>query len=201
VPGSSDNPPAGRGAPRARTRALAVLVVVAAGVLGGVGVATADYAEATSYLSTDPAACANCHIMQAPYDSWQKASHHTVATCVDCHLPADPIGKYVAKTVNGWNHSKAFTLQDFHEPIRITPGNAAILHDNCVRCHADLVHAQTSVFAEDAPRCVRCHATVGHGETLGLGGPLGPLDVPPPDGPLDPGVPAPADRHGGPAIR
>lgn len=25
--------------------------------------------------------------MRGPYDSWQKASHHAAATCVECHLP------------------------------------------------------------------------------------------------------------------
>ena len=149
-----------------------LLAALALGVLAGIGLATFDYAEGTSYLSTDPAACANCHIMQSQYDSWQKASHHTIATCVDCHLPADFVGKYLAKAQNGWNHSRAFTMQDFPEPILITPKNAAILHDNCVRCHADFVHDQVGTFAEEAPRCVRCHATVGHGERAGLGGPL-----------------------------
>ncbi len=163
---------------REGSRALALAAATSLGLLIGIGVATVDYAEGTSYLSADPAACANCHIMQGQYDSWQKASHHTVASCVDCHLPADFAGKYLAKTRNGWNHSKAFTLQDFSEPILITAPNARILLDNCLRCHADLVHSQTSTFAEEAPRCVSCHATVGHGERLGLGGPrhLAPTD-------------------------
>ena len=139
-------------------------------MLVGIGVVTFVFAEGASYLSTDPRACANCHIMNSQYDSWQKASHHTVATCIECHLPDGFFGKYVAKAENGWNHSKAFTLQNFPEPIRITPKNAAILQDNCLRCHADLVHAQVS-REEGAPKCVHCHADVGHGELAGLGGP------------------------------
>jgi len=155
-----------------RLQKLPATAAVCVGVLVGIGGATLHYAEGASYLSTDPAACANCHIMQSQYDSWQKASHHTVAGCVDCHLPAGFIGKYIAKAENGWNHSKGFTLQDFPEPILITEKNAEILRDNCVRCHADLVHTQTSSSARERPRCVRCHATVGHGESVGLGGPL-----------------------------
>ena len=155
-----------------RQRALALTAAVLVGALLGVGVVTAEYAEGTSYLSTDPAACANCHIMQSQYDSWQKASHHTVATCVDCHLPDDFVGKYVAKCVNGWNHSKAFTLQDFPEPIHITPRNADILQASCERCHAALLRDQYAAFEGGAPRCTRCHADVGHGERAGLGGPL-----------------------------
>ena len=151
---------------------LATIAAVSLGLLAGVGLTTFDYAEGLSYLSTDPAACANCHIMQSEYDSWQKAGHHTAATCIDCHLPADFVGKYLAKGVNGWNHSKAFTLQDFHEPIRIGARNAQILHDNCVRCHGDLVHDQTSVYDESQLRCTQCHAAAGHGPRAGLGGPL-----------------------------
>jgi cytochrome c nitrite reductase small subunit len=154
-----------------KVKTLPALVAVGLGILLGVGAVTFGYAEGTSYLSTDPAACANCHIMQPQYDSWQKASHHAAATCVDCHLPADFVGKYIAKAENGWNHSKAFTLQDFREPIVINQKNADILHRNCLRCHADLVHAQGGADDGATPRCVRCHASVGHGEAVGLGGP------------------------------
>ncbi len=154
-----------------RIKKRQVTAAVVSGLLIGVGVATFSYAEGTSYLSTDPAACANCHIMQPQYDSWQKASHHTVATCNDCHLPVDFFGKYIAKAENGWNHSKAFTFQDFPEPIVITQKNADILHDNCLRCHGSLTHAQGGASDGVKPRCVRCHASVGHGERVGLGGP------------------------------
>lgn len=152
-------------------RRAGVIVAVLVGVLAGLGAATAHYAEATSYLSTDPRACANCHIMQSQYDSWQKASHHTVASCVDCHLPAGFAEKWWAKTENGWNHSSAFTLQNFPEPIRITEKNAAILEDNCLRCHAELVGFLQGASGERT-RCVKCHDDVGHGERAGLGGPF-----------------------------
>jgi cytochrome c nitrite reductase small subunit len=155
-----------------KLRILPALTFSALGVLLGLGGMTFNYAEGLSYLSTDPKACANCHIMQPQYDAWQKASHHTVATCADCHMPAGFYRKYVAKMRNGWNHSKAFTLQDFSEPIVITDKNADILHANCLRCHADLVHDQAIAYTEGAPRCVRCHVAVGHGEPVGLGGPM-----------------------------
>src|SRR5690606_24278392 len=102
---------------RRTTQWMVAAVVVALGVFAGVGLVTFDHAEGLSYFSTDPAACANCHIMQPQYDSWQNSSHHTVATCVDCHLPHDFIGKYRAKAENGYHHSVGFTFQNFHEPI------------------------------------------------------------------------------------
>jgi cytochrome c nitrite reductase small subunit len=39
--------------------------------------------------------------MQPQYDSWQKGSHHTFATCVQCHLPSGSIPKWLAKAENG----------------------------------------------------------------------------------------------------
>ena len=121
--------------PRAAGPVLIALLAAVAGVLLGVGGYTFRYAEGLSYFSTDPRACVNCHIMLPQYDSWQKASHHAVATCVDCHLPRAFVTKYLAKAENGWHHSKGFTLQNFEEPIRVKPGNAATLQENCLRCH------------------------------------------------------------------
>jgi cytochrome c nitrite reductase small subunit len=143
-----------------------------AGILIGIGGFTFTYAEGLSYFSTDPAACMNCHIMTPQYDSWLKSSHHAVAKCIDCHLPHDLVGKYIAKAENGYHHSKGFTLQDFHEPIMIKHKNSQILQENCLSCHGDLVHEMVpgATFDLDAIRCVHCHSDVGHGETTGLGG-------------------------------
>ncbi|MFN9209834.1 MAG: cytochrome c nitrite reductase small subunit [Betaproteobacteria bacterium] len=154
----------------ARRTALLALAI-AAGALIGIGGYTFVYAEGLSYMSSDPKVCVNCHIMQPQYDSWVKSGHHHVATCADCHLPHDLIGRYTVKALNGWHHSKAFTLQDFHEPIAIKPANARVLQENCVACHQGLLHpSAVSGGADDVP-CVHCHQTVGHGERAGLGGP------------------------------
>jgi len=157
---------------KAGGRRPAVLVATLVGALAGLAVFTLDYGEGLSYFSTDPAACANCHIMQPQYDSWQKASHHTVATCVDCHLPHSFVAKYLAKAENGYYHSKGFTFGGFHEPIAIKAKNSDILQNNCLFCHgpmtADMLVGEGH---DDAVRCVHCHALVGHGEKAGLGGP------------------------------
>ena len=169
----AQHPAASRSRWHLPVRLSAVLLVVF-GVQMGVAGFTFQYAEGFSYFSTDPAACANCHIMQPQYDSWQKASHHTVATCVDCHLPHTFLQKYIAKAENGYHHSKGFTLQDFHEPILIKEKNSRILQENCVACHSGFVHDLLSESQVDngAVSCVHCHDRVGHGPTAGLGGPL-----------------------------
>jgi cytochrome c nitrite reductase small subunit len=153
-----------------RPRGLVVLAVLT-GILLGIGGYTFLYAEGLSYASSDPKVCVNCHIMQPQYDSWQKSSHHQVATCVDCHLPHGFFGKWFAKGENGYHHSTAFTLQNFHEPILITAKNSRILQDSCIDCHGALVHdlvTGTSDKPNDVP-CVHCHRSVGHGDTTGLG--------------------------------
>jgi cytochrome c nitrite reductase small subunit len=147
---------------------LALLI----GVLIGLGGYTLVYADALSYMSNDPKVCANCHIMRSEYDSWQKSSHHHVAICNDCHLPRDFFGKYLAKALNGFNHSKAYTLQNFDEPIAIKAFNARIVQENCLACHRALV--QDAVMARgpaEEASCVHCHSSAGHGERAGLVGP------------------------------
>lgn len=155
-------------------RALPLALAVCIGVAAGIGGYTFRYAQGLSYFQTDPKACVNCHIMRPQYDAWQKASHHTVAVCVDCHLPHAFLPKYLAKAENGWRHGEKFTTQRFVEPIVVQAKGRAILQENCLRCHADLVHA--IVGTADDPRqdqpCTHCHAGVGHGEKTGIGGPL-----------------------------
>lgn len=150
-----------------------LLLSILLGILAGVGGFTFHYAEGLSYFSKDPRACANCHIMQTQLDSWQKSSHHAVAGCADCHLPSSFVAQYLAKAENGYRHSTAFTLQNFHEPIRITERNSRILQASCIECHREFVHnlVEGSTTDPNAVRCVHCHRSAGHGEDTGLGGP------------------------------
>jgi len=158
-----------------------LLLSAAIGILAGIGSYTFSYAKGFSYFSTDPSACANCHIMQREYDGWQKASHHQSAVCVDCHLPHDFVPKYLAKSENGWRHGKLFTTGGFVEPIEVKAAGRAILQQNCVRCHEGLTAEIRTVAAQESHdsgfACTHCHADVGHGSRAGLGGPLGVLEL------------------------
>jgi cytochrome c nitrite reductase small subunit len=71
---------------RCRLTVPALVLCVLFGIALGAGAFTVRYAEGLSYLSTNPTACVNCHIMREQYDGWQHASHHAVATCNDCHV-------------------------------------------------------------------------------------------------------------------
>ncbi|MEK8022447.1 MAG: cytochrome c nitrite reductase small subunit [Candidatus Hydrogenedentota bacterium] len=141
------------------------LFCLLAGLCTGLGGYTFYYAKGYSYLSNDPKACVNCHIMREEYDGWLKSGHHGVATCNDCHLPAHGLSKWIIKAENGFWHSKSFTLQDFHEPIRVRPHNLRVIRQNCVRCHMGLVNQITphAGVDEDDEGCIRCHRGVGHG--------------------------------------
>lgn len=143
---------------------LATLVFAMLGVLLGVGGYTFYYARGASYLSDDPAACANCHIMRDQLASWQKSSHHSVATCNACHTPHDLIGKYATKLENGYHHSRAFTFQDWHEPIRMREASARIVLNNCRECHAQIVSPLPEHMTDPhAPvNCISCHRDAGH---------------------------------------
>ncbi len=148
-----------------KTSYMGIVLPAVMGLLVGAGGYTFYFAHGWSYLSNDPAACVNCHIMRDVYDGWSKASHHAVAVCNDCHVPKDFFGKYLSKGLNGYHHSKAFTLGGFHEPIMIKPHNSAILEDNCLRCHEQAVSliAHDGLLESGEWNCVHCHQSVGHG--------------------------------------
>lgn len=150
---------------RLRLGYLALGLAVLVGVAVGVSTFTFQYAEGFSYMSNDPAACVNCHIMREQYDAWVKGPHHAVATCNDCHVRQGFVTKWVDKSVNGYHHSKAFTLQNFHEPILIGQRNAQITQSNCIRCHqgfvGEILHGGGKMNAS-AVSCAHCHRNVGH---------------------------------------
>lgn len=142
---------------------IVVLAGTVMGVAAGVGSFTFIYARGGSYMTNDPAACANCHIMTDHYDAWLKSSHRHVAVCNDCHAPHDFFGKYATKARNGWNHSFAFTTGWFHEPLQITSKNRAITEQACRDCHQEIVlQIDAHHEAQGAMSCIRCHSTVGH---------------------------------------
>lgn len=109
---------------------IAAVLACLLGVPAGIGAFTFVYAKGLSYLSTDPRACVNCHVMSPQYDAWLKSGYRHTAVCVECHLPARGLAKWVAKADHGLRHSVAFTLQNFKEPIEITPRDRQIVRVN-----------------------------------------------------------------------
>ncbi len=151
-----------RTSPRARVWGMAA--AIALGVLVGLGLFTFDYAEGTSYFSSDPEACVNCHIMRQQFDAWNHSSHKAVAACNDCHTPHTFPGKWIVKGINGFNHSAAFTLGNFDEPIEIRAFNERVAVDNCVECHATTVSQMHTNAEGEELSCLACHKNVGHND-------------------------------------
>jgi cytochrome c nitrite reductase small subunit len=148
---------------------LTVVLIVVGGLLGialGIGGFTFIYAKGYSYLTNDPAACANCHVMGDYYAGWMKGPHRSVAVCNDCHAPHDLVGKYATKASNGFWHSFYFTTGQYPDHLEIKPRNRQIANDACLYCHEEVVHAivaSPSPGGEDRQMsCVRCHWDVGH---------------------------------------
>jgi cytochrome c nitrite reductase small subunit len=145
------------------TIVLAIALALSLGMAAGLGGYTFVYAKGGSYLTDDPNACANCHIMRDQLDGWIKSSHRAVATCNDCHTPPGVVRKYLTKAEHGFFHSLAFTTDHFHEPIQIKDRSRRVTENACRKCHQQIVHEiDTSTFSEPAMSCIRCHSTVGH---------------------------------------
>jgi len=135
--------------------------------------------KALSYLSSDPKACINCHVMNTQYASWQHSSHVQAANCVDCHLPRDGfVSKYYSKAVDGWNHSKAFTLNDYDHAMQISEDGARRVQENCISCHKSIASTLTSSannyhdfdqpYVENGRECWSCHQSVPHGKVRSI---------------------------------
>lgn len=93
------------------------------GLAAGIGSYTFLYAKGGAYLTNDPAACAQCHVMRDHYDGWLASSHRSVAVCNDCHTPPGLLARYLTKASNGFWHSFAFTTGWFPDVLRIRPRN------------------------------------------------------------------------------
>jgi cytochrome c nitrite reductase small subunit len=142
-----------------------VILGAAVGAAVGLGAYTFAYANGWSYMTNNPAACANCHIMRGQYEGWMKSSHRSVAVCNDCHTPASFAGKYTTKASNGFWHSFYFTTGGYDDNIQIRAASRRIAEQSCRHCHEEIVAAIDPSHAATARgeiSCIACHASVGH---------------------------------------
>ena len=142
---------------------VALTAALMLGLIGGLGIYIFNYAAGTSYLTDDPKACINCHVMRDQFEDWNHSSHKTFAVCNDCHAPHGFVDKWLAKGINGWNHSLAFTTGNFSDPIRIKEFNSKIVQSNCVFCHQGLVSEIYHPGSKQKRFCFDCHDNIGHG--------------------------------------
>lgn len=144
---------------------------ITGGILAGLGIYTVYMSRAHTYLSDEPSACINCHIMTPYYQSWQHSSHSQWANCNDCHVPHNNVlNKYAFKAMDGLYHAAVFTLRA--EPMVIRPRDASsgVIMENCIRCHTQLntefVKTGMIEFAQvkegEGKACWDCHRNVPH---------------------------------------
>jgi cytochrome c nitrite reductase small subunit len=144
-----------------------LLVVVAAigGMVMGLGGYTFYQARGYSYLTDDPLACINCHVMRPQFESWQHSTHRNVV-CNDCHAPQDDfVNRWYTKALSGWNHAVKFTTGDFPENIVIGERGRRVAINNCLHCHQPVVSAMLITADRHNPddlACISCHVNVGH---------------------------------------
>lgn len=146
------------------------LAAAALGVAAGLGALVFRLSEAPSYLPDRPETCVNCHIMRPQFATWRASSHRGAATCNDCHVPHDSQArKYFFKASDGLRHAAIFTLRTEPQVIRIHAAGSAVVQENCLRCHGQIVDGtpagRVSFTAHASPgrRCVDCHRETPHG--------------------------------------
>jgi cytochrome c nitrite reductase small subunit len=161
-------------------RPLQVGIYGLVGVALGAGLVVVRIANAASYLSDEPQACINCHVMTDAYASWQRGSHGHAAVCIDCHVPHSSfVAKYAYKAQDGLKHSYVFTRRREPQVLGLSARAVPVVQTNCVRCHDHQVLmiagvAQPSSAGERIPleaalerRCWDCHQGI-HGKARSL---------------------------------
>lgn len=146
----------------------------------GIGFYILRLSNAAAYLSDDPKACINCHLMTPQYISWNHSSHREVAHCNDCHVPQDNlVSKFYFKAKDGLYHSSIFTMRAEPQVIKALGPSMEVIQNNCIRCHEDrVVDDKLTAFVDDHAvhrtdrTCWECHREVPHGKVKSLSSPV-----------------------------
>ena len=152
------------------------VAVVSIGVVVGLGFFMAKEASLVSYMSDDPQACVNCHVMTPMYNSWMHSSHRQWASCNDCHVPHNNVvNKYFFKAKDGLFHSSIFTARAEPEVISMREASQEVVQANCLRCHVqNVTQTKYSSYLDDhvagrtERQCWSCHKEIPHGTVHGI---------------------------------
>ncbi|MDR1854569.1 MAG: cytochrome c nitrite reductase small subunit [Azoarcus sp.] len=156
---------------------LVVSLFVLVGVALGLGVYVAYTSRVFSYLGNDPAACVNCHVMSASYQSWSRSSHREWATCKDCHIPNNNrLAGLLYEAEDGLYHASQLLFTERTPSVRPRESSVKVIQANCVRCHTDLntALAKTGTATFDDIRhgrqqaCWDCHRQTPHTTNSGF---------------------------------
>ena len=161
--------------PNSKSKWLPVSIVILGSIVG-LGLFLAKESEIVSYMTDDPQACVNCHVMTSEYNSWMHSSHREVASCNSCHVPQDNIfSAYYFKAKDGLYHSYIFTMRKEPQVIRMLEASQEVVQQNCIHCHQDqLIDPKLASWSDSHKEnrteraCWSCHMEVPHGKVHGL---------------------------------
>ncbi len=115
--------------------------------------------RAVSGALDSPALCGSCHVMAPQVETHLHSSHRSTA-CGDCHLPRGALRYPVAKAYAGTKDVVTFLAGAAPETIRLAPGGARVVQENCLHCHGQMV---PNTAARGGHWCLDCHRRVAHG--------------------------------------
>ena len=141
-----------------------VLVSALVGLTVGLGLYTFVYARGYAYLTNNPQACANCHVM------------HGILRCLDqvapprgsglqrlSHAPTISPASTLTKIENGFFHSLAFTSGRFPDNIFIRSRDERVTEIHLPQLPRTNHHRhRRPASASNTISCIRCHFDVGH---------------------------------------
>ena len=108
--------------------------------------------------SGTPEFCGQCHVMEFEYENWFHTAGHRRVKCTECHLPNDnPMNHLTWKGIDGMWDVYVFYSGRVPDTISLSTHGAAILNENCRRCHAETV----ANIKEDR-NCWQCHRRLSH---------------------------------------
>ena len=154
------------------SRKWKIIAIVLLGVIGGNGMLFLYVLRAHTYLSDDPAACVNCHIMAPYYATWFHSSHSRDATCNDCHVPHEnAVKKWVFKGMDGMRHVAVYLAKGESQVLQAIPESSKVIMNNCIRCHTQLNTEFVKTGRIDymlaqvgeGKACWDCHRDIPHG--------------------------------------
>jgi len=151
-------------------------VIVVLAVFTGIALFSFHISKASSYLGDKPETCVNCHIMAPQYSTWYHSSHRETSSCNDCHVPQNNIfSKYYFKAMDGLRHATIFTLRREPQVIFIKEAGRKAVHNNCIRCHSELLTDSKMIARNDELHkfrmnrdCMECHRETPHGRVNSL---------------------------------
>ena len=111
--------------------------------------------------------CNSCHEMNFHYHSWQVSSHHTRATCLECHGEPGLRG-LIEEKVRGLEQLVAHVTGQYKMPLQII---VRVRNEQCLTCHPEARTLPDSKMAVSHARhiqkdvlCADCHSRIVHNE-------------------------------------